>query len=181
MIEPAELLRDFVNTFHVGEGVDDLNTPAALSAWLAERGLISAGAPAGPGELAMATTLREGLRAAMLEHQGIATRRPPPELDGVLAGLPLRVALTPAAAPALLPTTDGVAAGLGALVAAIMATVADGTWARLKACQEDSCHSAFIDTSKNRSRSWCSMRVCGNRTKTRTYRARRRGVADDHL
>ncbi|HZB34351.1 MAG TPA: CGNR zinc finger domain-containing protein [Streptosporangiaceae bacterium] len=28
-------------------------------------------------------------------------------------------------------------------------------------------HAAFLGTSKNRSRSWCSMQVRGNRTKTR--------------
>ncbi|MGW2158652.1 CGNR zinc finger domain-containing protein [Nonomuraea sp. NPDC001699] len=37
------------------------------------------------------------------------------------------------------------------------------------------CQRAFIDTSGNRSRSWCSMRVCADRTKTRAYRARKRG------
>ncbi|MGZ8667616.1 MAG: CGNR zinc finger domain-containing protein, partial [Solirubrobacterales bacterium] len=28
--------------------------------------------------------------------------------------------------------------------------------------------------SRNRSRTWCSMEVCGNRAKTRSYRHRRR-------
>jgi predicted RNA-binding Zn ribbon-like protein len=31
----------------------------------------------------------------------------------------------------------------------------------------------FYDRSRNRSRHWCSMGVCGNRAKTRTYRAKR--------
>jgi predicted RNA-binding Zn ribbon-like protein len=76
---------------------------------------------------------------------------------------------------------DGVAAGLGAIAAAIMAAVGDGTWPRLMACQDESCHAAFLDTSRNRSRTWCSMQVCGNRTKTRAYRARCRSVAEGHL
>jgi predicted RNA-binding Zn ribbon-like protein len=66
------------------------------------------------------------------------------------------------------------AAGLARLAAAIMDAVAAGTWPRLKVCQEGTCRWAFLDTSKNRSRSWCSMRTCGNRTKTRAYRARNR-------
>ena len=41
-------------------------------------------------------------------------------------------------------------------------------------CVADDCQWAFYDTSKNRSRHWCSMGVCGNRQKTRTYRARQR-------
>ncbi|NUS05253.1 MAG: CGNR zinc finger domain-containing protein [Nonomuraea sp.] len=48
-------------------------------------------------------------------------------------------------------------------------------WDRLKVCAEGMCQRAFIDSSRNRSRSWCSMRVCGNRTETRAYRARKRG------
>jgi predicted RNA-binding Zn ribbon-like protein len=31
----------------------------------------------------------------------------------------------------------------------------------------------FYDRSRNRGSHWCAMSVCGNRTKTRRYRARR--------
>ncbi len=41
-------------------------------------------------------------------------------------------------------------------------------------CSSDTCQWAFYDRSKNRSGRWCSMQVCGNRTKTRAYRARQR-------
>jgi predicted RNA-binding Zn ribbon-like protein len=46
----------------------------------------------------------------------------------------------------------------------------DGSWSRLKACRQ--CGWAFYDYSRNRSGSWCSMQLCGNRTKTRAYRRR---------
>jgi predicted RNA-binding Zn ribbon-like protein len=52
--------------------------------------------------------------------------------------------------------------------------MADDTWNRLKACRLDNCQWAFYDTSKNRSRTWCSMKVCGNRAKARAYRERQR-------
>ncbi|MFF0306460.1 CGNR zinc finger domain-containing protein [Streptosporangium sp. NPDC004379] len=90
----------------------------------------------------------------------------------VLAGLPLRVVLT-AGEPALEPVAEGTPAGLARIAAAVMAAHAAGMWSRLKVCTESTCQWAFVDSSKNRSRSWCSMRVCGNRTKTRAYRARR--------
>ncbi|HSG18327.1 MAG TPA: CGNR zinc finger domain-containing protein, partial [Anaerolineae bacterium] len=32
----------------------------------------------------------------------------------------------------------------------------------------------FIDTSRNRSRRWCSMESCGNRAKVRQHRERKR-------
>jgi predicted RNA-binding Zn ribbon-like protein len=59
---------------------------------------------------------------------------------------------------------------VGAVLAAAYAGIAEGTWPRLKACRN--CHWAFYDTSKNRSGTWCSMQLCGNRLKTRRFRSR---------
>ena len=50
----------------------------------------------------------------------------------------------------------------------------DGTWPRLKICSADTCRYVYYDRSKNGSRRWCSMDVCGNRNKTRAYRDRNR-------
>jgi predicted RNA-binding Zn ribbon-like protein len=50
--------------------------------------------------------------------------------------------------------------------------MADGSWRKLKACRSDTCRYAFIDNARNRSRQWCSMEVCGNREKARTFRSR---------
>ena len=73
--------------------------------------------------------------------------------------------------------TDMVPGGLegvlGRVLAASFTAIADGSWRRLKACRNHGCRWAFYDYSKNRSASWCSMQLCGNRTKTRAYRARR--------
>ncbi|MBO2446670.1 CGNR zinc finger domain-containing protein [Actinomadura barringtoniae] len=173
---PALLLRDFVNTRDVECDADEFATPAKLAGWLAARGLIPRRVHADPHDLAMAVTLREGLRTAMLTHHGPSGDELPPELDAALATLPLRVRMN-GTIPSLEPLEGGTAAaGLARLAAAVMEAAADGSWPRLKVCQENTCRWAFLDTSKNRSRNWCSMRVCGNRTKTRTYRARRRTV-----
>jgi predicted RNA-binding Zn ribbon-like protein len=179
MTHAALLLRDFVNTVDLEHQVDEFASPGGLTGWLAGRGLLPDAAPpdaratADTADLADAITLREGLRAAMLGHHGGDAPALPSDLPGSLARLPLHVSLT-GSGPALVPAVDGVAAGLGRIAAAIVDSAAEGTWQRLKACQEDTCRWAFLDTSKNRSRAWCSMRVCGNRTKTRAYRARRR-------
>ncbi len=46
--------------------------------------------------------------------------------------------------------------------------------ARVKICEDvRGCGFLFIDTSKNRSRRWCSMESCGNRAKVQRHRARR--------
>jgi predicted RNA-binding Zn ribbon-like protein len=36
-------------------------------------------------------------------------------------------------------------------------------------CQAKTCNWLFLDTSKNHSRRWCDMKVCGNRAKARRY------------
>ncbi|HVB37746.1 MAG TPA: ABATE domain-containing protein [Vicinamibacterales bacterium] len=48
--------------------------------------------------------------------------------------------------------------------------------ARVRECEADSCAWLFIDRSRNRSRRWCDMAVCGNRAKARRYQARTRKV-----
>jgi len=42
----------------------------------------------------------------------------------------------------------------------------------VRACQSDTCRWVFLDTSKNHSRRWCDMKICGNRMKARRFQAR---------
>jgi predicted RNA-binding Zn ribbon-like protein len=74
----------------------------------------------------------------------------------------------------VVPGAGGVAGALGRLLVTVHAAVADGSWRRLKTCPN--CKWAFYDYSRNRSATWCSMRLCGNRTKTRSYYRRRRAA-----
>ena len=53
------------------------------------------------------------------------------------------------------------------LVEAAVALLTSPRMARLKACP--SCGWFFLDTSKNRSRRWCSMEMCGTSAKARAY------------
>ncbi len=45
---------------------------------------------------------------------------------------------------------------------------------RLRRCAASNCGWIFLDTSRNRSRRWCDMRVCGNRAKVRRHLERKR-------
>ncbi|MGJ6960885.1 CGNR zinc finger domain-containing protein [Streptosporangium sp. G11] len=184
MDNPSDLVIDFVNTYDVEEEADSIPSPAALTAWLGRRGLIGPADAADETDLATAVDLREALREALRRnHDRPGTKG---ETGGAghgggdhelglstsFAALPLRVALT-SEGPVLQPVATGVPGGLAGIAAAVMSAHSGGMWPRLKVCTESTCQWAFVDSSKNRSRSWCSMRVCGNRTKTRAYRARR--------
>lgn len=48
---------------------------------------------------------------------------------------------------------------------------------RLRRCDAPDCRHAFIDLSRNRSRRYCSSRICGNRLHVAAYRARQRESA----
>jgi predicted RNA-binding Zn ribbon-like protein len=80
-----------------------------------------------------------------------------------------RVSMQVDAGGSLTVTTDGDA--LDRVVAIALGAMVDGSWARLKACRN--CRWTFYDRSPNRSGTWCSMQLCGNRKKTRAYRKRR--------
>ena len=41
---------------------------------------------------------------------------------------------------------------------------------RVRTCADDSCAWLFLDTTRNRTRRWCDMKVCGNRSKVRRFR-----------
>jgi predicted RNA-binding Zn ribbon-like protein len=166
-----ELVRRFVNTRDIEEGTEKLDTPASLELWLAAEGLGSVTASA--DDLTRFTDAREGLRALMLENNG----RPRDEkavsrLDAVAAEVPLRVSF--AAEGAVEPSGEDAKRALGAILAAAHAAMRDGRWERMKACRAEDCEWAFYDASRNRSGTWCSMEVCGNRAKARAFRARHR-------
>ena len=50
-----------------------------------------------------------------------------------------------------------------------------GRLPRLRECGADDCGWLFLDESKNRSRVWCNMRVCGNRAKAKRHYLKARG------
>jgi len=168
------LLIDFANTVDAELGTDALTRPAELRSWLAGHGLVGPRARVTTDDVALARLLRDGLRESFdAHHHGETGSR---LLDDAAARLPLLLSC-PTSKPCLEPASGGVKGALTRLLIAVNETVADGTWTRLKVCPADDCRVAFYDPSKNRSKTWCSMEVCGNRAKTRGYRSRRKAAA----
>ena len=44
----------------------------------------------------------------------------------------------------------------------------------VRACDNPECRWLFLDTSKNHTRRWCDMKLCGNRMKARRFKAQRK-------
>ena len=69
-----------------------------------------------------------------------------------------------------------VEAALAPIALAAVELFTQGDFTRIKECGGHACGWLFYDTSKNNSRRWCEMEVCGNRAKQRRLAARRRGA-----
>jgi predicted RNA-binding Zn ribbon-like protein len=168
-----DLVRDFVNTYDFETGIDTIATPDELAMWLSEQGLVDDLIEPTESELADAVTVREAIRELLLANNGI-------EADSVAASKTLEEAGRKArlgvrfedGRPVLAPEDDGTHGAIGRIVAAIAELAPTDEWKRLKTCRDEHCRVVFYDKSRNRSRAWCSMEVCGNRDKQRGYRER---------
>ena len=64
---------------------------------------------------------------------------------------------------------------LGPISLSAMTTLLQADLTRIKQCQGEKCGWLFVDATKNKSRRWCEMEVCGNRAKQRRFGAKARG------
>ena len=72
------------------------------------------------------------------------------------------------------PDDDLAAAILGPIAEAAIGLLTRQEKSRIKQCRGMHCGWLFLDTTKNNSRCWCDMRVCGNRSKIKAMRMRNR-------
>jgi len=173
-ITPAEpaLIMDFVNTLDIDAGTDALDSPVALRRWIEQRLGTRLRSLDEDAWRTMVET-RESLREVLASHTGAELNRNAlRQLNRAGERAEIRPHWDDTGRATFDPHEAGVNGALGRIFSAVVAAQSDGTWDRLKVCPAEDCRYAFYDHSKNRSGRWCSMRVCGNRAKTRTYRQR---------
>ncbi|HEX4107774.1 MAG TPA: CGNR zinc finger domain-containing protein [Solirubrobacteraceae bacterium] len=165
---------DFVAT--VGERwrrcFERLRSPQDLARWIAESGLLAEVPTVTSRELAAARVLREAINRL--------TRPGAEPLPGDRDELN-RWAARPSLAPQL--TAEGGRTLVGERpVEAVLATIArdavdllTGPLAgRIRECAAHDCALLFVDASRPGRRRWCASEACGNRTRTKAYRQRRK-------
>jgi predicted RNA-binding Zn ribbon-like protein len=171
------LVQSFVNTSwdldHDGE--EELRSPRELAAWLSERRLLGSGKKLTTADLKRALDVREGLRALLFVNNGATLDETAIErLNRALGRTALAVRFDADAGPELASRGRDLDAALGSLASIVAVAQIDGSWSRLKACRGVHCGWAFYDHSRNQSGHWCSMSICGSRSKAREYRRRQR-------
>jgi predicted RNA-binding Zn ribbon-like protein len=166
------LVESFLNSVDVESGRDDLDTLPRFRRWLFDHRQDSAAATVSDDDLLLARHLRDELRDELLAHHDSAARDRS-RLDALAADIGLVARFDADGVVRLGAAGRGVRGMLGQILARIVQAAHERTWFRLKICSAASCRYVYYDRSKNGSRRWCSMDVCGNRSKTRAYRVRR--------
>jgi len=171
-----ELLQRFVNTHNhdLPAGWDRIGTGAKAQTWLREKELLGARDEVSDADAVRLRGLREAIRALAVANQGEAPEAgAAATVRAAAARAALTVGVDDAGRTTLEPAGGGVDGAVAALLGILHEAQLTGQWLRVKGCRQ--CGYAFFDRSKNRSAAWCSMSICGNRTKNRAYYRRRRG------
>jgi predicted RNA-binding Zn ribbon-like protein len=168
-----DLLVDFVNSRDVEEDTDAIAGPAQLAEWIAEHtGERLSDLQA--DDVQRLQSLRESIRALMHANNGgrVGEADLGPLREAAERGR-FRLAFESGGGLALTPARADLSGFESSLLLALEHLQCHQVWSRLKVCTDDGCQWAFYDTTRNRSRTWCSMDVCGNREKTKRYRRRK--------
>ncbi|MFC7917564.1 CGNR zinc finger domain-containing protein [Streptomyces sp. NPDC057386] len=164
--EPLAL--DLLNTRWLRDGAvqDLLRDTDGLAVWLEANGLAEE-YTADAATLRHALTARDALSAAVDGSLAEGASR----VDAVLAHGRVRATLT-AEGPGEKPEFEDPSWGPAWLAARdylrLLTTAPD----RIRSCAHEACTLHFFDTSRNGTRRWCSMAVCGNRAKASRHYAR---------
>jgi predicted RNA-binding Zn ribbon-like protein len=149
-----------------------------LLAWFSGRGLVSdrTRLPS-HAQVHQVITMREGLRDLARCNRDLDVEPDPVALAGLneaAAGVSLRLAFS-SERVVLSPRGDGALDGaMAVLLSVALQAMVDGRWRRLKTCPGEQCGWVFYDHSRNNSGRWCSMAVCGGRTKAKSHYRRQR-------
>lgn len=176
---------DLVNTAAVddrGDPVDLVPDFVALVDWAHAAELIdadvarkcrTAAAPQQGDVLAWFRTLRASLRALL--ERGDDDPSGGRALDAVVGDVAVRLGYRPSQSASDTPVVAErplERLRLALAVAALDATRLDRS--RIRSCARRRCILLYYDTTKNRSRRWCDMAVCGNRAKASSHYRRAR-------
>lgn len=171
-MDPSErdLLLQFLWT---RDETDSIDTPSKLKDWLVGLGLLDSEESVSEDDVRLARHFRSAMRAMCATHNGFEPDpRTTSTIDTLNALAPLKVTLGPRGGLNIEPGGAGVPRALATFLAIGYRASRAGEFDRFKACK--GCGWAFYDESKNGSKKWCDMGLCGTRSKMKAYRERKK-------
>jgi predicted RNA-binding Zn ribbon-like protein len=180
----GNLALNFANTESGRNGPQHLNhiqSAADIATWARHAEVIDEPVAIKESDLRLFTE-GQALRRAIYEINSAlaAGKSPPPASTQSLArahGKTLQSAILTARDGKYLwtwePTEELVDAILGPIAQAAVTLLTQQDHSRIKQCKGNHCGWLFYDATKNNSRRWCDMSVCGNRSKIKALRKRR--------
>lgn len=177
---PGDLafVQGFVNALDVETKRDYLSDKQKLKSWLVFHGFIDSSVRVSEKDRELMISFREALRNLMLANNGEPFEADAvKQLNEMAANVGIVAEFRDNFEADLRPSGRGIKRVIGEMILIVIKAMSDGSWRRLKACRDSECLWAFYDSSKNQSGRWCSMSVCGSRSKAREYRKRKAQIS----
>jgi predicted RNA-binding Zn ribbon-like protein len=185
----GDVALDFVNTASartVGPLREKLRTYDDLVTWAERVGIVderlgrrlrksASGSPRrAKAVLERARTLREAVYRIFIGSGSRADDLDLLSSEAALAAAARHLVAGPGGYAYAWPETDGPDRVLWPVASAAADLLISPDRERVKECASEDCNWLFLDMSRNQSRRWCDMKVCGNRAKARRFSERHR-------
>lgn len=162
------LVEGFLNTYAGEFGVEEFATSEGTEAWLKSVNLWTGTKKLSASQAQKIIGFRDALRMWILDRE---TNHP---INELVQAIPFHVAFDSQGEIGFRWKGDAGDQVLGSLIEVILQSQKDGTWGRFKCCELPTCGSAYYDSTRSRTKRWCSMKTCGSRHKAREYYKRKR-------
>ncbi len=162
------LLEGFLNTWSGELEIDDFETVKSTEAWLRRVELWAGSKKLTSEQQQKIVKFRSDLRSWVLDKENIQP------LNELAAEISFRAEFRAEGDVRFLPAEVSYDGVIGMLIKVILESQQNGTWDRFKCCELPTCGWAYYDSTRSRTKRWCSMKTCGSRHKAREYYKRKR-------
>ncbi|GCE21807.1 CGNR zinc finger domain-containing protein [Dictyobacter kobayashii] len=171
--EPLTRLQECINTRFGVKRADEWGDPEQLRAWLVQRHWLTEEQVVTQSDYHRMIEVREAIRGLLhMNTDGVVEAAHIEALNHLTRRVALQVSFQQDGRADLISEHTGVDGVVATLFGIVFTAMANGSWSRFKVCHNERCQRVFYDTSKNRSGTWCSMKICGSRAKARAYQQR---------
>lgn len=161
------LLEGFLNTWSGELDIDDFKTTDSTEKWLRSTELWTGPEKITSEQVQKIISFRSELRSWILN------RDQSQPLHKLVSDISFKVEFNSEGEVQFHASGNAYHKVIGTLITVISESQKSGTWDRFKCCDLSTCGWAFYDTTRSRTKRWCSMKTCGSRHKSREHYKRK--------